>query len=95
MSFRDVKIKIPDRKCDQGDVNDVMHRKLARRIFGDLRKVIELSFSVRRRRLTFGARRGLAAGAARGGGGGGADRKVSIERLSISLLMSKNLLTQR
>ena len=37
----------------------------------DLRKVCVLSFSVRRRRLTFGARRGLAVGAARGGGGGG------------------------
>ena len=33
---------------------------------GDLRKVRELSFSVRKRRLTFGARRGLAAGVARG-----------------------------
>ena len=26
-SFRAVKIKIPERKYDQGDVNDVMHRK--------------------------------------------------------------------
>ena len=34
-----------------------------------LRKVIELSFSVRKRRLTFGAHRGLAAGAARGSEG--------------------------
>ena len=33
---------------------------------GDLRKVCELSFCLRRRRLTFGAHRGLAAGAARG-----------------------------
>ncbi len=48
-----------------GGVNDVMHRKRARRI---LRKVSELSFCLRGRRLTFGARQGLAAGAARGGG---------------------------
>ena len=75
VSFRDVKIKIPDRKKWLGDVNDVMHRKRARRIFWDLRKVRELSFSVRRRRLTFGARRdqtsSLWRGAARVGGGGG------------------------
>ena len=43
MSFTDVKIKIPDRKYDQGDVNDVMHRKRARRILGDLKKLVELS----------------------------------------------------
>ena len=51
------------------------------------RKVRELSFSVRRRRLTFGARRGFAAGGARGGGGGGggADGKVVVERLCLSL----------
>ena len=59
---------------------------------GGVRKFSELSFSIRRRRLTFGARRGLAAGAVRGGG---ADGKVSIKRLCITLLMSKNLLTQR
>ena len=35
------------------------------------KKSVEWSFSVRRRRLTFGARRGVAAGAARAGGGGG------------------------
>ena len=34
VSFRDVKIKIPDRKIWQGGVNDVMHRKRARRIWG-------------------------------------------------------------
>ena len=60
----------------------------------DLRKVSELSFCLGRRKLSFGARRGLAAGVTRGGGGG-ADGKVSIERLCITLLMSKNLLTQR
>ena len=36
--------------------------------FGDLRKVSELSFCLQRRRLTFGAHRGLVVGAARGGG---------------------------
>ena len=40
------------------------------------------SFSVRRRRLTFGVRRGLAVGVARDGG---ADGKVAIERLCLSL----------
>ena len=35
MSFIDVKIKIPG----PGDVNDVMHRKRARRILGHLKKV--------------------------------------------------------
>ena len=57
-----------------GGVNDIMHRKRGMRIFGDSRKVSllssglwgELSFSVWRRRLTFGARRGFAAGAVRG-----------------------------
>ncbi len=43
--------------------------------FGGFEIVSELSFSVRRRRLTFGARRdqtsSLRRGAARGGGGGG------------------------
>ena len=34
VSFRDVKIKIPDGKYDQGDVNGVIHRKCARRILG-------------------------------------------------------------
>ncbi len=52
-----------------------------------MRKVRELSSSVRRRRLTFGARRGLTTGVARGGGGGrvGGDGKVVIERLCLSL----------
>ena len=34
VSFRDVKIKIPESKIWPGDVNDVMHRKRARRIWG-------------------------------------------------------------
>ena len=36
MSFTDVKIKIPR----PGNVNDVMHRKRARRIWGDLKKSV-------------------------------------------------------
>ena len=57
----------------------------------------ELSFSVRRRQLTFGAPRdqtsNLRRGAARvsGGSGGGADWKISIERLCITPLMSNYL----
>ncbi len=42
VSFTDIKIKTPG----PGDVNDVMHRKRARRIWGDLRKVSELSFAL-------------------------------------------------
>ena len=38
MSFTDVKIKILDTKLWLGDVNDVMHRKRARRIWGILKK---------------------------------------------------------
>ena len=41
MSFTDVKIKIPDRNVTR-DVNDVMHRKRARRILGDLKKSVRL-----------------------------------------------------
>ena len=89
--------KTPDSNWTK-EANDVMPGSAED--FRDLRKISELSFSVRRRRLTFGARRGLAAGEARGGGGGGgsgrgAGGKVSIERSCITLLMSKNLLTQR
>ena len=59
-----------------------------------MRKVSELSFVVRRRRLTFGARRGLAAGAicgggGGGGGGGGADGKVIMERWYLSPYVEK------
>ena len=65
--------------------------------FGDLKTDSELSSCLGRRRLTFGARRGLAVGAARGGdGGGGGDAhgKVSVERLCLSPHV-ENLLTQR
>ncbi len=33
VSFRDVKIKIPDRNIGPGDVNDIMHLKRGLRIF--------------------------------------------------------------
>ena len=72
------------------EANDVMPGSAED--FGDLRKVSELSFSIRRRWLTFGACQGLEADATCGGE---ADGKVSIERLCITLLMSKNLLTQK
>ena len=47
-----------------------MHRKRSRRFLWIWKKS-ELNFCLRRERLTFGARRGLAAGAARGGRGWG------------------------
>ena len=61
-SFTDVKIKPQieneTRRCD---------RRHAPEALAEIwKKVSKLSFSVRGRRLTFGARRGLAAGAARG-----------------------------
>ena len=49
-----------------GGVNDITHGKHGLRIIEIWKKVSELSFSVRRRRLTFGARRGLVASAACG-----------------------------
>ena len=75
-----------------GNVNDVTHRKRAQRILGDLKKSVELRLDTERVGSTFGARRGQtnlrATGAARDGG---ADGKARIERMCISLLMSKNL----
>ena len=55
---------------------------------GDLKKsqLVELNFSVRGRRLTFGARRGLTAGVARSGGGGGG-RWKSHHRKIVSLYL--------
>ena len=68
-----------------------MHRKRARRILGIWKKVSEWSFSVRRRRLTFGARRGLAVGAhVVVVVVGGTDGKVNIERLCLSLSYVEN-----
>ena len=53
VSFTDVKIKIPDRKLWLGDVNDVMHWKHVRRIWGILKKVTRVESCLRRRQLTF------------------------------------------
>ena len=56
------------------DVNDVMHRKRARRILGDLKKSVSWELDTEREGSTFGARWGQtnlsATGAARDGGGG-------------------------
>ena len=72
------------------DVNDVIHRKRARGIWGDLKKsVVELSLEVRRRTVSFACSRRPCDGCARVVGG--ADGKARIERMCISLLMSKNL----
>ena len=59
------------------------------RIWGILKKV-ELRTGQRTRRVDFCLRRPWA-GVAQDGGGGGADEKARIERMCISLLMSKNL----
>ena len=68
-----------------GDVNDVMHRKRVRRIFG---KSLELSFCLGRRRLTFAC-------SPRPGGGCrtwfGTDGKVRIERWHLSPYVEKPL----
>ena len=45
VSFRDVKIKIPDRRLDQGDVNDVTHRNRARRFWGIWEKLVSWVFA--------------------------------------------------
>ena len=78
MSFTDIKIKIPG----PGNVNDVMHRKRARMVLGDLKKVSWVLQSEEEGWLSL-ARSGLVEGAARDGGG--ADGKVIIERFCISL----------
>ena len=44
------------------DVNDVMHQKGTRRILGILKKSVELSLAIRRRRGLSLARGGLATG---------------------------------
>ena len=68
-----------------------------RKDLGDLRKVSELSSCVRTGGWSFVARRGQVSRLRRGPhvSGGVGDGKVSIERMCISLLMSKSLLTQR
>ena len=75
-----------------GDVNDDMHRKRARRIWGDLRKVRELSSASKKDGWLSLARRGLVSGArVLGWGGVGSDGNVSIGRLCLSLYVEKPL----
>ena len=52
------------------DVNDVMHRKRTQRILGILKKSVELSLAVRRRRVTFTCSPRLFGGCHTCGGGG-------------------------
>ena len=96
VSFRDVKIKIPDR----ADVNDVIHRKRAEEL-GRFQKsqFVELSpasgeLDSEREGWLSPARRsqasGLVAGATHVGGGGGAAGRARRERMCMYLLMSKN-----
>ena len=91
VSFRDVTTETPDRKNRAREWEWRHATEACAEDLGDLRKVRKLSFSIGRRRLTFGARRGLAAGSARDA----VQMEKSAEKDWISLLMSKNLLTQR
>ena len=81
VSFSDVKVKIPEKGWPV-DVNDVMHRKRARRIFGILKKSFSWVPGPEEDGWLSLARSGLVAGTTHVGG---ADGKVIIERLCISL----------
>ena len=69
------------------DVNNVMHRKRARRILGDLKKVSELSLAARRRRVTFSCSPSPCDRVRKCWWG--ADGKVSIERWYLSPYVEK------
>ena len=69
------------------DGNDVIHRKRAQRILGDLKKSV-VEFCLERRRLIFACSLWPSVGCCTWFG---ADGKDSIERMCITLLMSKNL----
>ena len=89
--------KNPRWKIWPEDVNDVMHRKRARRILGIWEKSVSWVLASEEEGWLSGLaeiRRVVCSGVPRVVVGGGADGKVSIERLCITLLMSKNLLTQ-
>ena len=90
VSLRDVTIA-RDEKKGLLSAGNVTHRKRAED-FGNLKKVSRVETRQRTRRLTFACSRRPWAGVARDWG---ADEKARIERLCFSLLMSKNLLTQR
>ena len=82
VSFRYVKIKIPDRKYDRGGVNDVMHRKRARRIWGfEKSRVFAAEEEGWLSELAEGLRRVPHVVLV----GGGANGKDVIERLCLSL----------
>ena len=84
MSFTDVKIKIPERGLTR-EVNDVMHRKRARRILGDLKKSVVESCGPKKK----GDFRELAvAGDTRVRGGG---RCKSQHRKIVPLSLCRNL----
>ena len=69
------------------DVNDVMHRKRAQRILGDLKKAV--SWVLPRKKTVDFHLLALALGQVHTWGGG--DGRLGIERMCICLLMSKNL----
>ena len=77
-------------KIALGDVNDVMHLKRAWRILGGLKKV-ELSFASGEDGWLLGLAEARPVALCRVRTWFGADGKVSIERMCITLLMSKNL----
>ena len=57
--------------------------------FVDFEQISRVETCLGRRRLAFASSQGLVMGAAQDGGG--ADEKARIERVRLSLLMSKNL----
>ena len=85
-------IRNPRWETGLGSANDVTHRKRAEDL-GDFEKVSWVESCLGRRRLTSACSRRPCDGCARVGGG--TDGKARIERMCISLLMSKNLLTQK
>ena len=93
VSFRDVKIKIPDltRRCEWRNAPEVRAQD-----FGDFEKGQLVGFLARKKKVDF---RLLAEARPvalwRVPHVLGADGKARIEKMCISLLMSKNLLTQR
>ena len=82
VSFTDVKIKIPEKGCDQGMWMTSCTGSV-RGGFWEIWKSQELSLAVRRRRVTFASSQWPCGGCHTYWGGGG-DGKVSIEILCLS-----------